>query len=238
VTACAHDPTRAASSAPEEAARQPVLSLSEIDALCTRAARGAGFAWGQAEEVGRAAVWLARAGLAGPEMLCRLLEEAPLSAPSPAVARWRAQRPLCPLRCGMALQDHACLPEGPGGGRLVLEAVAHPGLMLAFAAQAARHRGMSLRLGWPGAEVVLTPAGAGGPTGVLPSGDWYRTDAAEVTFSPADAPEGLSNGGPATHCGEIGLGVWHRLEAFSLRTTVPASDGSRAGAGAGASDND
>jgi len=44
-------------------------SLSEIDALARKAARGAGYSWGIAEEVGKSARWLSAYGFKGPEVL-------------------------------------------------------------------------------------------------------------------------------------------------------------------------
>ena len=46
----AQDPTRAGSEPPDWAGEVMQLSQSEITALATKAARGAGLSWGEAEE--------------------------------------------------------------------------------------------------------------------------------------------------------------------------------------------
>ena len=51
------------------------LSLPEIESLVVKAARGAGYNWGIAEEAGFAVRWLARTGLPGPEILLAHLQE-------------------------------------------------------------------------------------------------------------------------------------------------------------------
>lgn len=48
------------------------LSLNEVEALAAKAARGAGLSWGGAEEIGRAARGLARAGADWPALLLAL----------------------------------------------------------------------------------------------------------------------------------------------------------------------
>ena len=80
------------------------LSLSEIAALSCRAARGAGFEWGEADEAAFASVWLSRAGIAWIDTLLAVLDTARRSG-SPLVAegRWRGPGALCPLLTGIAL---------------------------------------------------------------------------------------------------------------------------------------
>ena len=50
-----------------------IYSLSEIDAQCKKATRGAGFEWGHAEEAGKAARWLAKHELPGAALLAAYL---------------------------------------------------------------------------------------------------------------------------------------------------------------------
>ena len=50
------------------------LSLGELEALCLKAARGAGHSWGMAQEAGRAVRWLEARGLEGAMALADLLE--------------------------------------------------------------------------------------------------------------------------------------------------------------------
>ena len=53
------------------------LSLNEVQAQAFKAARGAGYAWGLAEEAGKATRWLCGHGLDGVALLVELLEAAP-----------------------------------------------------------------------------------------------------------------------------------------------------------------
>ncbi|MGX5801144.1 DUF3726 domain-containing protein [Bradyrhizobium sp. Arg314] len=90
------------------------LSLNEVEALSTKAARGAGFSWGLAEDVGRAARRIAIDDEDWGQAMLSLVEKAQsFAAPDPArAARWRsgeadkpAERPLCPIRTAALLLD-------------------------------------------------------------------------------------------------------------------------------------
>jgi hypothetical protein len=240
MTSVCHDPTRSGSSAPGQATETLYLSLSEIGTLCVKAARGAGFDWGLAEEAGHAVVWLARAGLPATAMFSAFLEAGPLHSPRPAPIRWCGAGALCPVRTGVSLQEFAQLAEGSADTGLRLVNVAFPGLLLPFAARAALFLGASLRIEWPGAMSLLPllhPA-------ALPPGHWCADSGVDITLMPAATDEGLAPVGHdppvqhASHHGAISLSVWRHLETLALRTTVPASARSRAGAGSAGSDND
>lgn len=199
------------------------VSRSEIEALCHKAARGAGLSWGLAEEAGMAARRLAEAGLPGPEWLLAYLEGPRGGAPVIAGAHWRSagNGGLCPIATGAALSDRA--------GRLhplpVLRDVLWPGLLLPFLMRVSG-AGAALRADW-GAGFAL--AGQGGI--VAAQDPPARCD---VLLSDADAPDW-----PARQTGRlVALDLWRRLEALALATTVPATEQSRAGAGAGTADND
>ena len=90
------------------------LSLNEVETLSAKAARGAGFSWGLAEDIGRAARRIAiedeNWGLA----LLGLLDNAQSFAPPDPrrAAGWRtgeadvaAAKPLCPIRTAALLLD-------------------------------------------------------------------------------------------------------------------------------------
>ena len=73
------------------------LSLGELEALCLKAARGAGFPWGLAEDTGRAVRWLQARGENGAGSLVALLE-----------ATDGAERTIksgCPIAIGTFLSD-------------------------------------------------------------------------------------------------------------------------------------
>jgi Protein of unknown function (DUF3726) len=90
------------------------LSLNEAESLSAKAARGAGFAWGLADDVGRAARGLAQAGGDWSGALLVLLARAQDFAPPSArrIALWRAGLPdareaaaLCPVRTAAWFND-------------------------------------------------------------------------------------------------------------------------------------
>lgn len=215
-----HDPTRAAAPVPDRAAR---FSRSEIEAVCTKAARGAGLAWGLAEEAGMAARRLAEAGLPGPEWLLAYLEDERGVAPSMDGRRWYGAggHALCPLATGAALSDRAPHLDA----QLALVTVAHPGLLLPFLSLAApAHR--ALRLDWGPGSALAGAVGIAAPP--------HMPERAEVLISVThELPE------PASQSGRVvALELWRRLSSLMLATTVPATEQSRTGAGAGTHDND
>ena len=97
------------------------LSLNEAETLAAKAARGAGFAWGQADDLGRAARTLAAEGRDFGAPLVELLRRREdFAAPEPErLALWRAGgpdvasvRPLCPVRVAAWLLDSGLDPVG------------------------------------------------------------------------------------------------------------------------------
>jgi hypothetical protein len=99
------------------------LSLNEAETLAAKAARGAGFSWGLADEIGRAARAMATEGDGWSEALLALARAAgDFEAPKPErIARWRrgerdaaGARQLCPVRTAALLVDDAAeLGAGP-----------------------------------------------------------------------------------------------------------------------------
>ena len=90
------------------------LSLNEAETLSAKAARGAGYAWGQADDIGRAARVIAAEGRDfGAALLMLLQARESFVAPAPQrLALWRAggpdiagERPLCPVLVATWLAD-------------------------------------------------------------------------------------------------------------------------------------
>ena len=214
----AQDPTRAGSEPPDWAGEVMQLSQSEITALATKAARGAGLSWGEAEEAGWACCWLARAGLPAPAMLLRALD---------------AESSASPLRAGIRLMDQAGGPEWTGALPVTLEDLVEPVLVVPFLAQAAERLGAPVELDLGSETICLT--------GREPVPDLsalreicHRTGA-RVTISVSQSSGAAA---PGRFDGRIERGVWQSLDALALLTTVPASEQSRQRAGAQSSDND
>lgn len=91
------------------------LSLNEVETLSAKAARGAGFSWGLAEDIGRSARRLAAEGEDWAPAMLSLAENGQSFAPpdSARAARWRkgeadiaTGEPLCPIRTAALLLDN------------------------------------------------------------------------------------------------------------------------------------
>lgn len=209
------------------------LSLNEVEALAKKAARGAGYPWGIAEETGKAVRWLCALDVDGCAALADYLTEcdgAELSNRVPVKGNaWtsRGDR-LCPLLAGAALSD---LADTLRDGNLRLESVAHPILLAPFAGLSAQHLEACVVLEWNDAS-----AATDGKALAL-RGD-IRSPAATVIarlgtrLDPAHRRLARSRADPDDDT----LAALNRL---AHRTYAPATEASRlSGAGAGLSDND
>ena len=223
-----NDPTRAGA----PVAGAAVLSLPEVQSLCTKAARGAGMSWGMAEEAGHAAEWLAGRGLSGPEQLLLYLEAAGETwdgrGPSIGTSVWRAAdgAALCPLTTGAAFADLA------GPLPLAIERLSQPGLILPSLALVAGVLGHPIRLEWGDSEVLVNTDALGQTEAAA---RLFDMEEADVTLS---ATEVVVTGAPRESGHAVSRAVWQSLDRLALLTTVPATEQSRADAGAGGSDND
>lgn len=188
-------------------------SLNEVETTAVKAARGGGFAWGLAEEIGRAARHIARGGGNWGEALVTLLSRMEgLQPPDRArIDRWRngvddamGASPLCPVRTATALLDHRVFADLP---TLRISNVALPlwlGAILAPASIIAEHAGDGLA---ESADVVLRHA---------------------TRATPA-----------AGRRGAIDPDTLAKLNAYAVRTYVPESERSRTrGAGGGRVDDE
>ena len=202
------------------------LSLTEIDALCRKAARGGGCPWGMAEEAGRASRWLASHGLPGPEALAALLD-----TPRDCRCGAATQGPGCALNLGVELSDAA--ETVAKHGTVQFGVVASPLLMLAQAGQAAQALNVSLMLQWTGFRATCSPDGL-----------WIELDESRDTAVAQDvvcilAPSSGPARPPASSSRPVDSAALHRLETLAARTCAPATDASRArGAGAANLDKD
>ena len=225
-----NDPTRSGFTPP--AAGCVRLSCNEAEALCLKAARGAGLSWGLAEEAGFAARWLYARGVDGPGTLLAHLDQ--ISAASSdlvwadGVLRAGDGDMLCPIAVGAALSDFAavCRDSVRAGP------VDRPLLVLPFVHQIARESGGPVALTWAGGRVSVSAAGE--VTGALAA--LAAADAAEIAITPVTAaPEATS----APHAvAATATDTITRLNAYAMLTTVPASAASRADAGSANGDND
>ncbi len=211
-------------------------SLSEIEVMALKAARGTGHSWGVSEDAGRAVRWLCSAGIDGCAALVALLSGTGSSARKPgspkvSTTTWRSPTGiLCPLQAGTALSDFA---SSIVTGGIDLEHVERPVLILPFAATAARlvHTGLSVE--WRGAYSFTDGFGLGfrkGRDGL----DVASADRVTVRLE-----RGVGCRPPHMSRFRPNDSDWAKLEELAGRTYAPATDESRLrGAGAGLSDND
>ena len=208
-----------------------ILSLNEIETTMLKAARGAGMAWGLAEEAAQAARWLAVAGVGFEAAFLHVLEAAPWRTDIVFErATFRPRDPLaslCPIRVG------ACLSDLPDILPLRVERVLQPLLLLPFAARLDR----PIAVTWNGVELRLPDRDMATQAGNAHSafGGWAET----VELTGSDAAEMASSAAlPSAGGIDIDVARWLQLRAFEARTYVPATQRSRLlGAGAGAIDN-
>jgi hypothetical protein len=187
------------------------MSHAELRGLIVKAVRGAGLDWGLAEEAGWAAEWLSRRSLPAAEWAVPWLEDVLAGGPDP-------------IALGVQLSDLAV--SGKPAEMPLPDELPAPGYLLPFLHLAASRLGRFEVAAGSGRTIR---AGADG----------------EITFGP-DWPEAIPNPIPVGSLGretgarraKLSAQTLARLEAFSLRTTVPPSDASRQNAGSTLSDND
>lgn len=235
MTLAPNDPTM--SGTPVETVAGGTLSRSEVEALSLKAARGAGLSWGMAEEAGYAATWLEARGLDGASTLLALLDlcgggDLASLAPDIDGRTWRAKGAhLCPLVVGTALSDlRGIEPADITAGPLSIANVAHTLLLLPFVHALAHSSGTAVHLTSASGTCAVGPNGAvcGDVAACSERGDLILT-------INGDLPDPITP--PKTPC-QIDKETLRRLQDYAMRTTVPASDASRAGAGASTTDND
>jgi hypothetical protein len=213
------------------------LTLAEIESSLRKAARAVGLDWGLAEEAGKAARWLAACGLPGPEILLAHLQRlrgADYAQFVPVCGRepWRAPGGLlCPVVTGAALADRSA--RMVAGKSFELGPTAYPLLLVAALGQAARHHRTAFATRWAGVRVNCFADGLQ----IL----GVRED---LLLAEAEAVECRQDDGAvaeieaSTLAYEIDDDSYRRIDALAFETYVPASEASRAGAGAGLTDND
>lgn len=206
------------------------LSLSEISALSCRAIRGAGRSWGEAEEGADAACWLARSGLDWAGALTSLLSRPLGDSP---VLEAVTQENLCPLRTGMMLADFAGLPNGPGKGVMQISNLCDPVFLLPFIARAASRTQQSLGVEWTGARAVMTPG-----TAPWMEGEIAAAGPVAAVIVPVSLFERTLKPWPPTLRANLTTLQYQELCTIALKSTVPNSTSSQAGAGAQGNDND
>lgn len=213
-------------------------SLGEIEALARKAAKGAGYSWGTAEEAGKCVRFLCAASLPGAEALVGVLklnETRSYDAYRPECAQttWQAGSGLlCPIITGAALCDRAS--DLAKGVAFTLGPTAYPLLLLPAIASASDLAETPVQITWSG----LTMTRADRETWIDITGDTPNpAEQRDISIHQASGKPG--NRVRRSYRGEIASDVATILEAFAHRTYAPDTPESRlSGAGAGLTDND
>lgn len=203
------------------------LSRNEISLGLRKAAIGAGWPLGAAEEIGRAAVWLSARGHDGVAAALAALA----APPSTAAIEHSAQ--------GLVIAKARAAAAGPSvfdvlaahaAERIVLRHVDAPLLLVGFAGVAASDYGGGFMVSTPeGAQVAVSAAGAAF------SGPALSAD--QILVEPLATPP--VSEWPAVVACAVDPSLWERVLTLAARTYVPTSDASRRrGAGAGLTDCD
>ena len=208
------------------------VSLNEVEATAKRAARGAGYPWGLAEEAAKATRFLCAHDIDGCAALAALLtniDNTDLAHHAPKIEGngWRATSgSLCPLFAGAAISDHAELLRRH---EIRFHNVISPTLLIPFAAMAAIELETPVSIEW-GSALSVTDGNKVSMFGDLSdladlltlrlAGELDQPNTSKTRATPLAAS-------------------WTSLNNFAYRTYAPASEESRAkGAGAGLTDND
>lgn len=213
------------------------ITLAEIEAYIRKAAGAVHLDWGISEEAGKAARWLAAFDLPGPELLLAHLQNIDgLNyhdfIPDCSQLVWKAESGIiCPVIAGAALADRSA--NMLDGKVFELSNVAHPLLLAATVGQAARCHQTVFTTSWANVSVSCFE------NGISIDGDWNdllldKTDAVSCRQGEASTPDQL----PSTMAYSIENDVWQQIDALAFKTYAPATEESRAGAGAGLTDND
>jgi len=213
------------------------LTLAETESSLRKAARACGLYWGLAEEAGKAARWLAAFDLPGPETMLAHLQQLAGGAyrqfiPDCSLEPWQAPGGvLCPVITGSALADRSALMLD--GHCFRLAATAYPLLLAATVGQAARCHRTVFTTAWAGVRVSCFENGLsieGNREDLLLA----RVDAVTCQQDNLDQAQQL----PSTLSYAIAYDVFQAIDQLAFQTYAPATEASRAGAGAGLTDND
>lgn len=195
-------------------------SLNEIEAVAKKAARGAGYTWGLAEEAGKAVRWLCARDADGctalADLIVRFDGAVPQDiTPNPDGTQWQASSGiLCPLMMGCILSDHARLSNVQS---TQIGPIAEPILLLPFAANWAKLRNRQIGLEWVTGQAVTDG------TAFSMQGHMGRS-ADQITMHINGKMAAPS---PRRTRVEPAPMAWETLTSFAHRTYAPATEESR-----------
>ena len=213
------------------------VTLAEIEFYLRKAARAMQLDWGICEEAGKAGRWLAAFHFPGPELLLKHLQtiegrDYRNFVPDCNRSVWQASGGLiCPLIGGAALADRSA--QMLKGKIFELVDVSCPLLLAATVGQAARCHQTVFTTSWGGVSVSCHENGLsidGNRDDLL----LEKTNKITCRQNEGSSPQQL----PSTSSYSIDPVIWGQIDALAFKTYAPATAESRAGAGAGLTDND
>ena len=213
------------------------LTLAETESYLRKAARACGLDWGIAEEAGKAARWLAAFNLPGPEIMLAHLQDLEGHdyrgfIPDCGVEPWQSSGGLlCPVITGAAIADRSA--QMLEGAQFELGRTAYPLLLAATVGQAARCHQTVFATAWSGVRVSCFENGLS-IEGNRDDLTLAVVDAVSCYREKLETPQQM----PSTLAYQIDSAVFKKIDELAFRTYVPATEASRAGAGAGLTDND
>jgi len=213
------------------------FTLAEIESYLRKAARACGLDWGIAEEAGKAARWLAAFNLPGPEIMLAHLQNLKGKdyrgfIPDCSIESWQASGDLlCPIISGAALADRSA--QMLEGVKFELGRTAYPLLLAATVGQAARCHQTVFTTAWAGVRVSCFENGLS-IEGNRDDLTLPVVDAVSCCRDDLETPQQM----PSTLAYQIDSAVFKRIDELAFETFAPATEASRAGAGAGLTDND
>jgi hypothetical protein len=206
-------------------------TLNEIEVLIRKAAVGAGYVYGIAEDIGQAGAWLCAHGQDGVAACLAGIEAGP-SAPAPTIHNNGTLSFVDAhvARCGSSALD--LIMSNNRAGDVRLANVDEPLLLVGLAGIAADAWNTDIALRFSdGCTVRVGPAGFDMPTPPAAG-----VDVILVRDKESRAP---SERVPSSDGFDVDADLWNGALKLAARTYVPASEASRArGAGAGEIDNE
>ena len=222
------------------------VSLNEIESTALKAARGAGYNWGLAEEAGQAARWLAMRGLpwlkpltAGVlRQMFRLESFDSAQQVGTSYGPSDPARRLGPISVLTALTGETLtLPQS--SGELSLRSLAAPVLVLPALARLSKRYNRALLVRWPGLAIECHAGEVVTDAASLGALDATRIDWLTITRSVALSPVPPFASSLRHQGAEVDTMTWSELASFANRNYVPEGETSRLrGAGTGLTDND
>jgi hypothetical protein len=192
----------------------PNYSLTEIETQSRKAARGAGYVWGEADDLSKGVRWLCANGHDGMQILLGLLQDidgrTDECRPTPALFRGEQQVEVCGLSLGCALSDRGA---GTLDGITINANVLCPMIALAILGNSLRDCAIHVTTD-SGTAIVSTSYASFG--GTLENTQTMRFEKVELPDSTTS--EKMTHVDPE---------LWSAVNVYAHRTYVPATEESR-----------